>query len=45
MKIIEMKKVILNWFIKLKNMEFLCERRFELNSDFIVIGFVSNGCF
>jgi len=23
----------------------LCERRFEINSDNIVIGFVSNGCF
>ena len=23
----------------------LCERRFEVNSNFIVIGFVSNGCF
>jgi len=23
----------------------LCERRFEINSDSIVIGFVSNGCF
>ena len=23
----------------------LCERRFEIDSDFIVIGFVSNGCF
>ena len=22
-----------------------CERRFEINSDSIVIGFVSNGCF
>ena len=22
-----------------------CERRFEFNSDLIVIGFVSNGCF
>jgi len=22
-----------------------CERRFEINSDLIVIGFVSNGCF
>ena len=22
-----------------------CERRFEINSDVIVIGFVSNGCF
>ena len=22
-----------------------CERRFELNSDSIIIGFVSNGCF
>ncbi len=22
-----------------------CERRFEINSNFIVIGFVSNGCF
>ena len=22
-----------------------CERRFEINSDNIVIGFVSNGCF
>ena len=22
-----------------------CERRFELNASFIVIGFVSNGCF
>jgi hypothetical protein len=23
----------------------LCERRFEVDSNFIVIGFVSNGCF
>ena len=23
----------------------LCERRFEINSDSVVIGFVSNGCF
>ena len=23
----------------------LCERRFEVNSNYIVIGFVSNGCF
>ena len=23
----------------------LCERRFEIGSDLIVIGFVSNGCF
>jgi len=23
----------------------LCERRFEIDSNFIVIGFVSNGCF
>ena len=23
----------------------LCERRFELDSNFMVIGFVSNGCF
>ena len=23
----------------------LCERRFEVDSDFIVIGFISNGCF
>jgi len=23
----------------------LCERRFEINSNYIVIGFVSNGCF
>ena len=23
----------------------LCERRFEVNSNSIVIGFVSNGCF
>tara|TARA_B100000674_G_scaffold98367_1_gene71171 strand:- start:392 stop:697 length:306 start_codon:yes stop_codon:yes gene_type:complete len=23
----------------------LCERRFELNSNLIVIGFISNGCF
>ena len=22
-----------------------CERRFEINSNFIVVGFVSNGCF
>ena len=22
-----------------------CERRFEINSNFLVIGFVSNGCF
>ena len=23
----------------------LCERRFEIDSSFIVIGFISNGCF
>jgi len=23
----------------------LCERRFEIDSDFVVVGFVSNGCF
>jgi hypothetical protein len=23
----------------------LCERRFEINSDSVVVGFVSNGCF
>ena len=23
----------------------LCERKFEINSNFIIIGFVSNGCF
>jgi len=23
----------------------LCERRFEVDSNFIVIGFISNGCF
>ena len=23
----------------------LCERRFEIDSNFIVIGFISNGCF
>ena len=23
----------------------LCERRFEINSNFIIVGFVSNGCF
>ena len=22
-----------------------CERRFEINSNFVVVGFVSNGCF
>ena len=22
-----------------------CERRFEINSNFIIVGFVSNGCF
>ena len=30
---------------KTKKYAIPCERRFELNSDFIVIGFVSNGCF
>ena len=23
----------------------LCERRFEIDSDFVVVGFLSNGCF
>ncbi len=30
---------------KTKKYGILCERRFETNSDLIVIGFVSNGCF
>ena len=30
---------------KTKKYAIPCERRFELNSDLIVIGFVSNGCF
>jgi|TARA_B110001452_G_C14826058_1_gene288424 hypothetical protein len=30
---------------KTKKYGILCERRFELNSNSIVIGFVSNGCF
>ena len=30
---------------KTKKYAIPCERRFELNSDSIVIGFVSNGCF
>ena len=30
---------------KTKKYAIPCERRFEVNSDFIVIGFVSNGCF
>ena len=30
---------------KTKKYGILCERKFELNSNFIVIGFVSNGCF
>ena len=28
-----------------KKYQILCERRFEVDSNFIVIGFVSNGCF
>jgi hypothetical protein len=28
-----------------KKYRILCERRFEVDSSFIVIGFVSNGCF
>ena len=28
-----------------KKYGFPCERRFEINSDLIVMGFVSNGCF
>ena len=30
---------------KTKKYGILCERKFELNSNSIVIGFVSNGCF
>ena len=30
---------------KIKKYGIPCERRFELNSNLIVIGFVSNGCF
>ena len=30
---------------KTKKYRIPCERRFELNSDFIETGFVSNGCF
>ena len=30
---------------KVKKYGILCERRFEIDSDFIVVGFVSNGCF
>ena len=30
---------------KTKKYGIQCERRFELNSEFIVTGFVSNGCF
>jgi len=30
---------------KNKKYGILCERRFEVNEDLIVIGFVSNGCF
>ena len=30
---------------KTKKYGILCERRFEINSENIVIGFVSNGCF
>ena len=30
---------------KSKKYGILCERRFELNSSSIIIGFVSNGCF
>ena len=45
MKILKMKKEILNLFIRQKNIGIPCERRFEINSNSIVIGFVSNGCF
>tara|TARA_B100001063_G_C16422784_1_gene385018 strand:- start:209 stop:514 length:306 start_codon:yes stop_codon:yes gene_type:complete len=30
---------------KTKKYGILCERRFEINSNSIVVGFVSNGCF
>jgi hypothetical protein len=30
---------------KTKKYGILCERKFEINSNFIIIGFVSNGCF
>jgi|TARA_B100001059_G_scaffold186706_1_gene188685 hypothetical protein len=30
---------------KVKKYGILCERRFELNQDLIIIGFTSNGCF
>ena len=30
---------------KIKKYGIPCERRFELNTDSVVIGFVSNGCF
>ena len=30
---------------KTKKYGISCERKFELNSDMIVIGFISNGCF
>tara|TARA_Y100000389_G_scaffold186315_1_gene206550 strand:- start:2006 stop:2311 length:306 start_codon:yes stop_codon:yes gene_type:complete len=30
---------------KTKKYGILCERKFEINSNFIIVGFVSNGCF
>ena len=35
----------LEFVYKTKKYGIPCERRFELNSNLIVIGFVSNGCF
>ena len=35
----------LEFIYNTKKYGILCERRFEVDSNFIVIGFVSNGCF
>jgi|TARA_B110000008_G_scaffold229423_1_gene231940 hypothetical protein len=35
----------LEFIYNTKKYGILCERRFEINNDSIVVGFVSNGCF
>ena len=45
MKILKMKKEILQFVYNTKKYGIPCERRFEIDSNSIVIGFVSNGCF
>jgi hypothetical protein len=45
MKILRTQKETLSLSITPKKYGIPCERRFEINPENIVIGFVSNGCF